>query len=373
MKLLYIKSLTLFTVILFFQNLSSAQCGNGVCDDPDNPENCIRDCLLDSLCLFMKPGGRLDVLDDSSTVIAFDRPGKDKYYDVYITDLKKKEETCLTCNSAVIPQKHNGQPAWHPDGEWIVFQSEKQNHKGRSRYSTPGRGVFCDLWLTNKSGTVFHQLTDLPNSGDYGVLHPHFSKNGKKLSWCEMYKGASLKYKGELFGHFKLKTADFSINEEGVPQLTNIKEYIPGDKVFYENHGFSPDGTQLLFASNLEKDNSPLGGNKLCLLDLETEELTILAEEGYNEHACYIMDGKYILWGSNHENRNKGMDYWIMKPDGTEKQRLTYFNQKGYPESSRKRFYTVDMSWSDEKRVLLGFVQPGLVKDGGMIYIFYFK
>jgi hypothetical protein len=108
-------------------------------------------------------------------------------------------------------------------------------------------------------------------------------------------------------------------------------------------------------------------------LDLETEKLSILTDQGYNEHGCYIFNGNYIIWGSNYENKNKGMDYWIMKPDGSEKQRLTYFNKKGYAEYSRKRSFAIDMAWSDEKNILLGFIQDKLIKDGGKIYSFHFK
>jgi Tol biopolymer transport system component len=272
-----------------------------------------------------------------------------------------------------LPQKHNGQPAWHPSGEWLVFQSEKKEHEGKSRFSTPGRGVWCDLWIGSADATKFFPLRVVPNEKGKGTLHAHFSHDGKKLSWSELYEPASFKTKGKSFGQFKLMVADFYIDSFGVPKLKNIKQYIPGDSVFYENHGFSPDGKYLLFSSNYYKNVSPLGGNKLYRLDLETGKATVLADVGYNEHATYSPDGKYIVWGTNRDNKKKGMDYWIMNADGSNKQRLTYFNVKGYPEYEKKKLLAVDMSWSPDCKYILAYVQDGVAKDAGRIYLISFK
>ena len=72
-----------------------------------------------------------------------------------------------------------------------------------------------------------------------------------------MCKKASLKNKGTWLGSFKLKIADFSFDDFGTPHLSNIKEFIPGDSVFYENHGFSPDGKNLLITSNYKLNAAP--------------------------------------------------------------------------------------------------------------------
>ncbi|HEY6161669.1 MAG TPA: hypothetical protein VI112_10610 [Bacteroidia bacterium] len=356
------------TLSLFFTgNIFSQTCGNNNCEPG---EDCIRDCLLDTVMLSMPEGGRVDWCVDGT--IAFDKQGGDGFYDVYTVSGNGSDQKCLT-RGVGLPQKHNGQPAWHPSGNWVVFQSEKEEHKGGSQFSTPGRGVYCDLWLTDRNGYRFYKLTDLPADPNQGVLHAHFSYDGKKLSWSQMYKKADLKSKGDAMGCWKLMVADFGFDEKNAPCLRNVKEYIPGDSVFYENHGFSPDGRYLLFTSNFDKHVSPLGGNKLYRLDLSTGKAELLAGEGYNEHACYSPDGKYIVWGSNRENKNRGMDYWIMKADGSDKQRLTYFNQPGYMESSRKRLLAVDMSFSADGKELLAYVQDKVMKDAGRIYVLKFK
>src|ERR1051325_8434343 len=113
----------------------------------------------------------------------------------------------------------------------------------------------------------FHQNRNRPPSASSSPWH--------RLCFSD------LKSKGDAMGCWKLMVADFGFDEKNAPCLRNVKEYIPGDSVFYENHGFSPDGRYLLFTSNFDKHVSPLGGNKLYRLDLSTGKAELLAGEGY--------------------------------------------------------------------------------------------
>lgn len=363
--------IVLFAFFVLFSGITSAQvCGDGQCAAN---ENCIRDCNLDTILLLKKDGGRVDWCPNPAVnLVAFDKAGSDGFYDICVMSPDGSNERCITCGSNAIGGKHNGQPAWHPSGNWIVFQSEKKEHPGGSAFSTPGRGVYCDLWLVDPAGKQYVQLTNLPVDKNCGVLHPHFSDDGKKLSWSEMYEAASMQHKGTLFGKFKLKVADFGEDSAGKPFLSNIKEYIPGDSVLYENHGFSPDGKYLIFMSNFNREVSSLKGNKIYRMDLATREVKLMAGEGYNEHATYTPDGKYVVFASDRENANHGMDYWIEKADGSGLQRLTYFNRKNYPEYLKKG-WAVDMSWSPDGKILLAYVQDNLMADAGSIYIIKFK
>ena len=108
-------------------------------------------------------------------------------------------------------------------------------------------------------------------------------------------------------------------------------------------------------------------------MEISTGKITQLTFSGYNEHAAYSPNCKYIIWGSNTDNKNKGMDYWIMNEDGSNKQRLTYFNIKGYTEFSKKKLYAVDMSWSADGKSMIAYVQDNLVKDAGRIYMIKFR
>ena len=137
----------------------------------------------------VEDGGRVD-WSHSNNLIAFDKLGNDGYYDVWVMNPDGSNQVCLTCDNALVPQHHNGNPAWHPTGKWIVFQSVNPDLIPRTlpdrtakMLTHPGSGWLNDLWVMDPNGKHFYQLTDIGWQG--GVLHPHFSHDGIKLLWSE--------------------------------------------------------------------------------------------------------------------------------------------------------------------------------------------
>ena len=307
---------------------------------------------LRSITTLKENGGRVDWSHSGNNLIAFDKKGEDGYYDIYTMNSDGSDEKCLTCNHPDLPNKNIGQPAWHPTGKYIVMQVEKKNHKKvHSLRTNPGSGHFNDIWLLNVRTGDATLLFEVPNDKNHGILHPHFSNNGTKLSWSEMYEEPNIFIKDKVFGYWKLKVADFVI-KSGMPELKNIREFQPGDSAFYENHGFSADGTKLIFSSNFKKGIQVLQRNDIYVMELGDKSVIQLTNESYNEHAIYSPDGKKIVWMSNKDNINRGTDYWIMNSDGSGKQRLTYFNKPGHSHYKGKKITTADFSWSPEgKRI----------------------
>jgi Tol biopolymer transport system component len=84
-------------------------------------------------------GGRLDW--SPANLVVFDRLGSDEYYDVYLMEADGSKERCLTCDAAGLPPGHHGNPAWHPSGDYIVFQSQDPPQGGRR-----GRGQRREVW-----------------------------------------------------------------------------------------------------------------------------------------------------------------------------------------------------------------------------------
>src|SRR5262249_50840184 len=155
--------------------------------------------------------------------------------------------------------------------------------------------------------------------------------DGGRLSWSEIYEGAGLA-PGMIAGLWRLVVADFVI-ADGRPALRNIRKYQPGGPAFYENHGFSPDGTRLIFCSNLAQPRLFQSLNHdIFVMALASQALPRLTNANYNEHAHYFPDGRKIAWVTNTDIPSKGSDVWIMNPDGSGKERLTFFNQAGCPE-----------------------------------------
>jgi hypothetical protein len=300
-------------------------------------------------------GGRLDWCHKND-LIAFDALGEDEYFDVYTMKSDGSGYTCLSCGIKGLPERHVGQPAWHPSCRYLVVQAEKQEHI-KIRFShalTPGAGVLNDLWfidVEDRAGVPLRQVADERGSG---TLHPHFSEDGTKLSWSEMEDKGGFK-KGKELGYWKLMVADFHL-DKGKPRLENVRELTPGGKGFYENHGFSPDGKNLIYTSNTE---SKRFGNDIYIMDLESRKATRLTDSDYNEHAIFSPDGKRIVWISTTGNEKGGTDYWIMNADGSGKRRLTYFNQKGHPQYAGRRVVVADFAWSPDGKSFAGYYRAG--------------
>jgi len=300
--------------------------------------------------------------------IAFGRWERDGYVDVYLMNPDGSDMRSLTGSAAGCPRKHNGNPAWHPSGKYIVFTAENSDNPDRfSRWAIPGSGFNCDLWVITADGKEVFPLTDYPLLRPYrAVIHPHFSHDGRELLWAERVDSSA----DFAWGEWALKIADFVVDGSG-PRLENIMTYQPGMRPrFYESHAFSPDDRKLLFSGNPDEQTD--SGFDIYEFDPETRELTNLTDspEEWDEHAQYSPDGKKIAWMSS---KGLGVDIksikagvwrgdlkselWIMNADGTEKQQLTRFNEPGSSEyMDGRRCVVSDISFSPDGRRLIALV-----------------
>jgi aryl-phospho-beta-D-glucosidase BglC (GH1 family) len=297
---------------------------------------------------FRGNGGRV-AWSPTGEFIVFDRKGADGGFDLYLTE-DFETERCLTCNHPDLPnpKRNYGQPAIHPNGRYVVFQAEKQEHPFIIPLATnPGAGVFNDLSLYDLETGRAAVLWEVPNDKHHGVLHPQFSKDGRQLSWSEMVGGADFKVPGKGAGEWVLKTADFSPRG-----LTNVKQHRPGEDVIYENHGFSHDGEWLFFSSNMKRSRAVNEATDIYKLHLGTGELVRLTDEGYNEHAHLSPDGKYIVWmssvglGDTYDYYRVGTEYWLMNADGSGKRRLTNLNDPDHPHFRGRYAIVADFDFS---------------------------
>jgi len=307
-------------------------------------------------------GGRLDISKEE--VIVFDSKGPDGYYDIYRMNMDGTKRKCLTCGKAQVPQKHNGQPAWHPSGGFIVFQSVDPKLKGLPKIlsklekvlTSPGVGVNNNLWLTDKEGERFWQLTEVEDKK--GVLHPHFSHDGKKLIWAEI---VDQKVKPD--GDWVIKIADVIIDGNSA-KLRNMTVLKPGNMQFFETHGFSADDSKILFSATPDGYYSNLDIYSYDLITKELEQLTGPDSE-WDEHAQYSPDGKKIVWMSSKGISQKirqykvKTDYWIMDSNGENKKRITFFNDpqdKNYIEGG---VTAADNAWTSDGKKILGYLIVG--------------
>jgi len=316
---------------------------------------------VDAVGQIAKNGGRVDWQPTQNGVIAFDRSVNDQY-EIYTMQPDGKKIQCITCSNDKIKGGSRGNPAWHPSGKYLVIQVEKAG-----RNSPPGYGHRSNLWLITADGKDAWPLTNLPDTADSGVLHPHFSPDGKKLAWSQMRGKPHVLEKSKEYGVWSLCIADFSVGDNG-PTLSNIQTLEPMGPGFYENHGFSADGSKLIFSSNAKTGKPLFMDNDIYSLDIASGATARLTTEGYNEHAEVSPDGKKIIWMTTNENSNKGADLWIMDADGSNKERLTNFNVPG-----KKKLVAADSSWSPDGGSIVCYVQDNLLKQSGSIYMIKLK
>src|SRR6476619_8195002 len=118
-------------------------------------------------------GARLDRLGER---IAFDKQ-VGEYFALHGMRQDGSEVRCLSCGHPDLPHRHIGQPAWHPNGRYLVFQAEKAEHARRrfEQVLMPGAGVLNDLWALDLQTNRAAVLREVENVPGRGTLHAHFS------------------------------------------------------------------------------------------------------------------------------------------------------------------------------------------------------
>lgn len=318
-------------------------------------------------------GGRVDWLEKNLT-LACDLLDHDGYCKVWTMDQNGGNRKCLSTVNSSLPHDHHGNPAWHPSGDYLVMQcgdpALRDPQVGATTYLTvtnPGAGYHNNLWLITADASRAWQLTAVGKNG--GVLHPHFSPDGSRLIWAEMTSPGP-----RPFGTWEMKLAEFSMRG-GEPALGNVTVLRPGGLEFYETHGFSPDGSTLVF-TGMKAGGTPWDLD-IYTCDLAGGSLKILTdptERQWDEHAHFTPDGRSITWMSSAGiNQQYGdaeqlmTDYWMMDADGSGKRRVTFFNQSGSPEYVAGGVAAADLSIADNGGHFFGYLKDSGSRATGSI------
>ncbi|MBI4766963.1 MAG: PD40 domain-containing protein [Deltaproteobacteria bacterium] len=323
--------------------------------------------------ILQEQGGRVS-WQGRQNLIAFDSGGYEGRTEVYSVRLDGSDKRCLTCGRTDLPQLQNGNPEWHPSCDFIVFQAQDPGLKLPpgpigNFMASPGIGINNNIWLMKADGSQFWQVTRVQNRS--GVLHPQFSADGKKICWSEIIRPG-----GRLGGQWAVKLGDFLV-EKGEPVVKNIQTLTPGSFELYETHGFSPDNKKLIFT--VVPPGKYYFDMEIYTYDLSTQQLTRLTEDAeWDEHAHYSPDGKWIAWMSSagipqvktrsflEMARNPlKTDVWIMKADGSDKRRLTWFNDPKAPEArlAPRGLIVGDISWGPDNKSFAAKIQRGRIES----------
>lgn len=253
---------------------------------------------------------------------------------------------------------NNSNPCFHKDGKHYVFIGQDLNSREYAR-SLPGIGLFSNLCLAKVNSPNYWNLTNYVSSYKLakGAVMPRFSKDGQMLCWTVCISDAADR---NYWGRRSIAIAKFAFANE-TPELSAIKYYSPSNNKhpFYETYGFSPDGKSLLFASNLG-DNQQWFTMDICSLNLQSGQVTKLTDtpHAWNRFAAYSPNGRKIIYTSSegfsvpflgndaHKWKNEMFsELWIMNSTGTEKRKLSGFNDPGSPYFAKTKAFIGMVAW----------------------------
>ena len=287
-------------------------------------------------------------------------------YQLHTLQSDGSQDTCLTCSvgpDGPSTNRHKIDANWQPAGNYFVTQAEMGSHP-LTLLHTQGliseliaNGLWSNLYAATADGQRWFRLTDYDSVKTDGAMAPFFSPDGSQLVWSRMVEPAS---DAAPFARYRLLLADFVIDDSGTPSLQNTRDITPDGARFIEPHGFSPDGSKVLFATDLGL--ASVWSMDIWTLDLQTGELTNLTQSPtYEEHATYTRSGGSIVYMSSEPYPGTFLkaDLMWMNADGSGKRQFTFFNVPGHPEFANAQVMPVWMSWNDDGSALAVTLQHG--------------
>ncbi len=211
----------------------------------------------------------------TNDLLAYNAKGSDSRYHIYTVKPGGANHQQFGVGASDFPQRTTGSPVWSPSGQFMAFVAEK-----------PGRGSYSDLWVASADGFHAWQLTDVPTHKDHGTIIPEFSPDGRLLEWTERTKVPRALNPNRFAGFWVIKVAEFTLNQDGTPSLSDIRTVSPPGDAFNETGGFSADSSSLVFTSDFENHN--FWHNQIYRLELKSGAITRLTHgDAYNEHPRY--------------------------------------------------------------------------------------
>jgi len=303
---------------------------------------------------WIEGGGRVD-WSRQGEWLAYDKAGEDGRYDVHVTSTDRLAERCLTCEVYALKKDNVLNPVWHPSGERLIVQV--QSHPKRLRFVadpvqllSPDRALHSELYDIDRRGKHFTLLTRFAASGS-AVLDPHFSHDGERLLWSERTRARTGRY-----GAWQLRSGRLRVSRAGIAALRKISTHPMPVEALVVAQGYTPDDRGVLVAANFEPGQSPdtLDLYRLPLGGGEPERLTH-SREGADDHVRLSPTGRHLAFTSNagiraaeagqHVPAGARRELWLMNAEGSDKQRLTFFNDPASDESLGHA-YVGDLAWN---------------------------
>lgn len=316
--------------------------------------------------------------------IAFDaKNSADSKFDVYFVDPAEAEGvvSCLSCDLPWLEGRNVGNPAWSPDGRYLLLQIENLEPLDDAielspliaDASYPGFGLSSSLWVYDRAEKTFFLLDEIDGQNGWGTLHPHFSHEGDQVAWTRVLGDTGC------MGEMQVQVADFVTSPS--PHLENVRAVGPklsAEQRFFETQDFR-EGRILLACA--PEEGQPHHFMDLCQLDVDSGALRrlrqnagIAGEPGsWEEHAKYLGEEAILFVSSvgypspvaDCDMSNAEFMKWLKtdlyvanldRPEQAE--RLTFWNEPGQPGwCDCGNALASDFSWNETASAAVLFVQ----------------
>lgn len=223
----------------------------------------------------------------------------------------------------------NASPVWSPDGSKIVFASERDNDS--------------EIYIMNANGTEQKRLTKQPGDDS----HPKFSPDGRSIIFNSSRTTPDLSVPW-LSQYMEIFTMDTDGNN--VKQITSFKSICTFPS-------FSPDGSKIVFrritndpGHNWSLDNIKVNSEVFVINNDGSNPINISNSEAFDGWPWWMPDSKTVLFTSNRGGiKNMGQLYTV-KLDGTGLTRITDVNDSFIQASVSKDGKTIlaQRNWETE-------------------------
>ena len=247
----------------------------------------------------------LMVCVDAQAQIAFSS-NRDGNSEIYVMDADGGNPRRLTNNS-----DGDWDPSWSPDGERIVFLSDRDGH-GDGRASIP------EIYVMDANGRNQQNLTNNPNAD----RSPSWSPDGKRIVFeSDRERNKDKPHNGDIY----VMDADGG-NQQNLTNINPNEDRYPS---------WSPDGERIVFSSSRE-------GHVEHNWDI-TYEIYVMDADGGNQQRLtnnrnnelspvWSPDGERIAFMADRKGDWQNFEIYVMDADGGNQQKLT--NNRawdGYP------------------------------------------
>jgi dipeptidyl aminopeptidase/acylaminoacyl peptidase len=260
------------------------------------------------------------------TIVRYDRPGRPAPQ-LWVMDLATQKSARIGGDSDVASNPH-----WSPDGKWLAFQGRIGDQHGLLLARPDGSE------LTTLTSEISGTNSPLPGTGDDLTWSP----DSKQIAFIsstpdERFAAASgdpmvitrYLYKpdaGEGMTRFndnrRLHIFVLDVASKQVRQLT---------QGIYDEHSiaWSPDGKQILFASNREPNQDEFFNYDVFTLNVSDNSIHRLTATEYNEYdPVWSPDGKHIAYRgtrrglTDRETTMEDTHVWVMNADGSDRREI---------------------------------------------------